>query len=277
MKNLTNKVVVITGAGSGIGRALALQCAKEGAKLALNDFNEKALKETVDMLATADVLYEVFDVSKREYFYTFAENVVKKFGEVDVVINNAGVSLGKQSVLQTSWEDFEWIMNINLWGVINGTKIFLPHLLKQKEATIVNVSSVFGLMGIADQTPYCTTKYAVRGFTESLRMEMLEENIKVISVHPGGIKTNIARNDRGWDYVEDKEKMIKVFEQESFKHIPEKAAKVIIDGLKKNKEKILIGSEAYVIDYGSRISPNSFAKMVNKKAKNKMEKCLKEE
>jgi NADP-dependent 3-hydroxy acid dehydrogenase YdfG len=270
MKKIKSKVIVITGAGSGIGRALAVQCAKEGAKLALNDFDKKGLDETIALLEKTEVISDVFDVSNREAFYSFAEQVISHFKEVDIVINNAGVSLGKQSVIQTPWEEFEWIMNINLWGVINGSKIFLPYLMKQKEASLVNVSSVFGLMGIADQTPYCTTKYAVRGFTESLRMEMLEENVNVISVHPGGIKTNIARNGRGWGQVEDKEKMIALFEKETLKHTPEKAANIIISGIKKNKEKVLIGSEAYVIDWASRLSPLRFPKFLFKQMKKKM-------
>lgn len=270
MKNLKNKIVVITGAGSGIGRALAIEFAKEGAKLALNDFDEKGLKETLSLLEKIEVFSEVFDVSNREAFYGFSYKVIDKFKAVDVVINNAGVSLGKQNVMQTSWEDFEWVMNINIWGVINGSKIFLPHLIKQKESTIVNISSVFGLMGIADQTPYCTTKFAVRGFSESLRLEMQDENVNVISVHPGGIKTNIARNGRGWDHTDNKEKLIARFEKISLRHTPQKAAKVIVDGIKKKKEKVLIGSEAYVIDYGNRLSPINFPKMIYNQIKKKM-------
>ena len=135
---------------------------------------------------------------------------------------------------------------------------------------MINISSVFGLAGIAEQTPYCTTKFAVRGFTESLRLEMIHENVNVISVHPGGIKTNIAKNGRGWDHVEDKEKMIAIFEKESLIHTPEKAANVIISGIKKNKEKVLIGSEAYVIDWASRLSPLRFPKLIFMRAKKKM-------
>lgn len=270
MKDLKNKVVVITGAGSGIGRAMAIQFAKEGAKLALNDFKKEGLDETLSLLTETETYAEVFDVSNRDAFYTFSDKVIEKFHHVDIVINNAGVSLGKQTFLQTSWEDFEWIMNINLWGVINGSKIFLPHLLKQKEATIVNISSVFGLIGVGEQTPYCTTKFAVRGFTESLRMEMINKNVTVISIHPGGIKTNIAKTDRGWDHVENKDEIISKIERNSFINTPEKAAEVILNGIKKKKEKVLIGRDAYVIDYGSRISPVRFPKMLLNKMRKKL-------
>jgi butyryl-CoA dehydrogenase len=270
MENLKNKIAVITGAGSGIGRALAIHLAKEGCQLALNDFNEEGLNETLKLLPPCEVYSEVFDVSDKDHFSLFSENVMERFGSVALVINNAGVTLGKQSTLQTSFADFEWIMNINLWGVIYGTKLFLPHLLKTKESCLVNISSVFGLMGIADQTPYCTTKFAVRGFTESLRMEMINKDILITSVHPGGVKTNIARNAKGWDHVKNKDEVIKRMEKESFIHTPEKAAKVIVDGIKKGKERILIGRDAYTIDALTRFFPVGYTKIVSKQLQKKM-------
>ncbi len=199
MKDFHNKVAVITGAGSGIGRALAHDLAAAGARLALSDVNQVGLQETADALNLGSdrLITEAFDVADRDAFYAFAERVTGHFGAVHLVFNNAGVALGA-TVEDMSYEDFEWLMGINFWGVVYGTKAFLPHLKAAGEGHIVNVSSVFGLIGVPTQSAYNASKFAVRGFTEALRQELEMEGGRVscTSVHPGGIKTNIARNAR---------------------------------------------------------------------------------
>ncbi len=266
MKKLKNKVAVITGAGSGIGRALSIQLDKEGCKLALNDKDEEALGETISLLKNKNHLYhEAFDVSDRQAFENFAKATLDHHENVDIVINNAGVALGKLTAEETSFELFEWIFGINVWGVINGTKLFLPNLLLRPEASIVNISSLFGIIGVGEQTAYCTTKFAVRGFTESLRMEMIDTGITVSCVHPGGIKTNIARNSKGWQ-VPDKDRVVEKFEK-GFIHSPEKAAKIIIKGIKNKKERILIGQETYTMDILARSQPVNYTKFVNQVSK----------
>ncbi|WP_295672975.1 SDR family oxidoreductase [uncultured Mucilaginibacter sp.] len=254
MKNFENKVVVITGAGSGIGRALALAFQKAGAKLALNDNNEIALLETVTLAGGPEnVFYQAFDVADKTAFYEFAANVIAHYGRADVVINNAGVAIFKLTASEVSIADYEWIMGINLWGMMYGSLAFLPHLRKQKESAIVNISSIFGILGFPNQAAYCTTKFAIRGFTESLAIEerMLKTGVTVTSVHPGGIKTNIARHAR---YAGNDENAIKQVEG-LFITTPEKAAEAIIAGIKRKKMRLIIGPDAKVLYFLTRLSP----------------------
>jgi NADP-dependent 3-hydroxy acid dehydrogenase YdfG len=250
MKDFKNKVIAITGAGSGMGRALAINFAKQGAKLALNDFNEKGLKETVTLLPTStEVFTSVFDVSKKDDMFKFADDVNKKFGRVDAMINNAGVAIAKHTTDQVPIADYEWILGINMWGVMYGSLAFLPYLRKQKESALVNFSSIFGLHGIPGQTPYATAKFAVRGFTESLELEekIHKTGVAVSCVHPGGIKTNIAKAARG---AEDDPKTIENFEK-MFMTTSQKAAQIIIDGIKKKKSRVLVGIDAHFFHYFS--------------------------
>lgn len=254
MKHFENKVVVITGAGSGIGRALALEFGKLGAKLALNDFSENTLLETVALLNEPENTYhQAFDVANKTDFYQFADNVITQFGRVDVVINNAGVAISKLTAAEVSIEDYEWILGINLWGMMYGSLAFLPHLRRQKESSLVNLSSVFGIHGIPYQAAYCTTKFGIRGFTESMVLEerMNETGVTVTAVHPGGIKTNIARNSR---YAGKDEKSIEQFEK-SFITTPKKAAQTIIKGIQRKKTRVLIGPDAKVLYFLNRLSP----------------------
>lgn len=165
MKNFKDKVAVITGAGSGIGRELALQLSEAGAKIALVDFNPKTLEETEKVILDK---HYIVDVSNREKVYNLSDLIIKDFGFVDILINNAGVALERVEIENISYEDFEWLLGINLWGVIYGTKAFLPHLKQRNEAYIVNLSSVFGLVGIGEQGAYCVSKFAVKGFTQAL-------------------------------------------------------------------------------------------------------------
>jgi NAD(P)-dependent dehydrogenase (short-subunit alcohol dehydrogenase family) len=258
MKNFENKVVVITGAGSGIGRALALAFHQSGAKLAINDNNEAALLETVSLAGGAENLfYRAFDVADKTAFYKFSDDVIAHYGRADVVINNAGVAIVKWTASEISIADYEWIIGINLWGMMFGSLAFLPHLRKQKESCLVNISSTFGIHGFPTQAAYCTTKFGIRGFTEALALEerLLKTGVTVTCVHPGGIKTNIARNAR---YAESDEDAMKKFET-SFITTPEKAAQIIIAGIRRKKARIIVGPDAKVLYFLSRLSPKFLA------------------
>ncbi|MEC8878531.1 MAG: SDR family NAD(P)-dependent oxidoreductase [Pseudomonadota bacterium] len=268
MKDFQNKVAVITGAGSGIGRARARDVAAAGARLALSDVNQVGLQETADSLGLGSdrLITEAFDVADRDAFYAFAERVTGHFGAAHLVFNNAGVALGA-TVEEMSYEDFEWLMGINFWGVVHGTKAFLPHLKAAGEGHIVNVSSVFGLIGVPTQSAYNASKFAVRGFTEALRQELEMEGGRVscTSVHPGGIKTNIARNARMGAGVEkitgDVDKARRDFET-MFRTTPEEAAQTILKGVKGNKRRVLIGSDARAIDSMQRLMPTAYQRIM---------------
>jgi NAD(P)-dependent dehydrogenase (short-subunit alcohol dehydrogenase family) len=269
MKSFRDRVAVITGAGSGIGRALAFELGAAGCKLALSDINEASVKQVAKELKDAgrDVIADRLDVADRQAVYAYADKVAKKFGTVNLVINNAGVALGS-TVEEMSYEDFEWLMGINFWGVVYGTKAFLPYLKKAEEGHIVNISSVFGLIGVPSQSAYNAAKFAVRGFTESLRQELELDggNVSCTSVHPGGIKTNIARNARITEDTSritglDPEASKKQFEK-MFRTTPEQAAATIISGIRGNKRRVLIGPDAVAIDTMQRLLPTSYQKLM---------------
>lgn len=254
-------VAVITGAGSGIGRSLSLQLAAAGAQIALQDINEVGLAETQQLIEQAGgkaIAYKV-DVGSKEEIYAAKEDVIKDFGHVDLVVNNAGVALYRLSLMDVSQEEFDWLMNINFWGVVHGTRAYLPHLMERQEAYVINISSVFGLVGVVHNGPYCCSKFAVRGFSESLRAETLSTNLRVMVVHPGGIKTNIARNARTRGEDPMREKDVANFEK-AFKTTPDKAAETIMKGIARNKSRILIGSDARMIDFFTRLMPERFVK-----------------
>lgn len=260
MKNFNNKIVVITGAASGIGKALAFQFAQEGAKLILIDFDKKNLNEVAVKLKQSVFKTFCFDVSKNESFLRLAKEVESDFGGADVFINNAGVALGKMNVEETSIEQFEWLMNINFWGMVYGTKAFLPQLKNKKQSVLVNVSSLFGLIGMKNQSAYCSSKFAIRGFTESLMAENQNKNIQIHLVHPGGVNTNISKNARGGDA-----KYNELFHEKFLtKNSPEKAAAIIIKGIRKNQKRIKIGSEAYMGDFAARLLPVYLINFVQK-------------
>ncbi len=263
MYELQNKVAVITGAGSGIGRALAQLLAAKGCKLALADINEKGLAETAASLK-AEVLTQKLDVADRAAVNAFAEAVQTQYGTAHVVINNAGVAVS-QTIEHLSWEDFEWLMGINFWGVTYGTKAFLPMLLKQNEGAIVNLSSVFGIIAVPTQGAYNAAKFAVRGFTEALRHELKETKVKAICVHPGGIRTNIAAAARFYrDPLgsEDRTASVDRFARLA-KTTPEKAAETIVRGIERGQPRVLIGADAHLIDWVQRLMPVRYHSFMN--------------
>lgn len=253
---MQNKTAFITGAGSGIGRALAIQLAQRQVEVIICDIKPNTLAETQEMIAKigGKVTSYRLDVSDKVAFFALAEKVIETHKTIDIVINNAGVALAPTTLEKTKLTDFEWIMGINFWGVVYGTQAFLPHLHTRPEAWIINISSVFGLAGIDKQTPYCSAKFAVRGFTEALRMELLGTNITPIVVHPGGIDTNIVRDSRG----EDAAQIAKVaanFAKNAAKTTADAAAATIIKGILRKKKKVLIGTDAWVMDRFVRLLP----------------------
>lgn len=269
MKILQDKTAAITGAGSGIGRATALNLASKGCHLAISDMDEAGLNKTAEMAKKFNVNLSthIVDVSDREAIYRFAAEAKEKHETINIVINNAGVSLTAK-VADLKPEDFEWVMNINFWGVINGTLAFMPLLEKSGEGHIVNISSLFGLMSMPTQSAYNASKFAVRGFNESLRMEldMYKSNVSLTSVHPGGIKTNIIVNSRvktNEGIYRDKEKAVKILESQ-FKTTPEQAAEKIVEGIIKNKRRVLIGKDAAFLDKLQRIMPAAYQKTLVK-------------
>ncbi|GAA3532378.1 SDR family NAD(P)-dependent oxidoreductase [Nocardioides daeguensis] len=265
MKNLSNKVVVITGAGSGIGRALAVNLAGKGARLALSDVNEAGLAETAGLASKAgspDVQTARLDVADREAFASYAAGVAEHFGQVNVVINNAGVALAGD-VVDLDYKDMDWIVGINFWGVVHGTKEFLPHLIASGEGHVVNLSSLFGLVAMPGQSAYNATKFAVRGFTEALREEMLiaGHNVGVTSVHPGGIKTAIARSARV-SAKEDQAATAKLFDEKLAKMTPERAAEIIVKGIVKNQARVLVGLDAHALHNFAKFTGSRYEDVV---------------
>lgn len=255
--DLRDRVVVITGAGSGIGRALAAEMTGRGAHVAISDWNEASVAETAAMIegAGTKVTTASFDVSDRSAFEEYAASVVDEMGRADVIVNNAGVNLAA-NVANVSYEDLEWVMDIDFWGVVHGTKAFLPHLLERGDGAIVNVSSVYGIFAVPTQSGYNAAKFAVRGFTESLHQELAGTDVLVARVHPGGIKTNIVRHGRIRDGFEgvDAAGLADVFEQAA-RTTPERAAEIIADGITARRQRILVGTDARVLDWIVRAMP----------------------
>lgn len=253
---INKSVAVITGAGSGIGRALAIQCAAKGAQLALADVNQSALDETVKLLGDSKARTYVVDVGDASAVHKFAADVERDFGRVSLLINNAGVAL-YGTFAELTLQEFEWLFRINFWGVIHGCKFFLPILQREKQARIVNISSVFGLIGPPGQTAYSSSKFAVRGFSESLRGELKTTSVGVTCVHPGGIRTNIANNGRAGAATDPQgQQEARALFNKIARSTPEYAAHVIIAGVEKNKDRVLIGKDAYQIDRTARLFPN---------------------
>ena len=274
MKDFKNKVAVITGSGSGMGRELAIELASNGANIALVEINEKTLNETAELLKkyNVGVSKHIVDVGNKQAVFDLPEKVIEEHGSVDMVFNNAGVALSS-TVEDSTDEDWEWGLGILLHGVINGTRAFLPFLKERPEAAIINTSSIFGLLSVPNQSIYHVGKYGVRGFTESLALEMKMEksNVEVYSVHPGHIGTNIANigaKNGKFDFDEDAEDGPNLFGtqakavEEAGQLFKDKApinantaAKIILKNIKKKNKRILVGSDAYAYDLIQRIFP----------------------
>jgi NADP-dependent 3-hydroxy acid dehydrogenase YdfG len=270
VKTLDDKVVVITGAGSGIGRALALNLARRGSLLALSDVDETGLAETVAQAQAAGarrVRSDRLDVADRDAFARYALDVVQELGRVNVIINNAGVALAGDFT-DLEYADIDWIVGVNLWGVVHGTKEFLPHLIASGDGHVVNLSSLFGLVSMPGQSMYNATKYAVRGMTEALREEMLIAGhpVGVTAVHPGGIKTAIARNARV-SAKESKEQTAHLFDEKLARMTPERAAEIIVSGILKNRARVLVGIDAHAIHHAAKLLGSRYQDVVAKTSK----------
>lgn len=250
MKTLDGKVVVITGAGSGIGRALAVEGGRRGARVAVSDIDPDGLAETVRLLGKTlarEVRADQLDVADRQAFAAYAGEVAEHFGRVDAVVNNAGVS-HSGPVTELEYADFDWIMGINFWGVVHGTQEFLPHLIASGDGHLVNISSLFGLVSMPGQATYNAAKYAVRGYTEAVREDMLVAGhpVTVTCVHPGGIKTGIARNGRV-TRGQDKDRLVATFDEKLATMSPERAAAIIVSGMLAGKARVLVGLDAHAV------------------------------
>ena len=270
MKTLDRKVVVVTGAGSGIGRALALDVARRGGILAISDWDEVGLVETARLvreLTGQDPRADKVDVRDRAAVREHAEAVVAEHGRVNVVVNNAGVAL-HGDFEEVDYADFEWVMDVDFWGVVHGTKEFLPHLIASGDGHVVNVSSLFGLLGMPGQTAYNSAKFAVRGFTEALRTEMLVAGhpVAVTCVHPGGIRTGIARNARV-TRSHDQAQVAKHFDTRLARMTPERAAHVIVEGVLAGKPRVVVGADAKLLDAFVRVVGPRYQRVVARAAR----------
>jgi NAD(P)-dependent dehydrogenase (short-subunit alcohol dehydrogenase family) len=274
MRSFSNKVAAITGAGSGMGRSLAINLAKQGCHVAVSDVHEANLAETAKLAGMhgVKVTSKRVDVAKREEVYAWADEVVADHGKCNLIFNNAGVGYGS-SVDGCEYDDVEWVVGINFWGVVYGTKAFLPHLRASGEGHVVNTSSLFGLLGFPGQSTYNATKFAVRGFTEALRIELDMTNapVSATSVHPGGIKTNIARTarvnksmmDLGVKDMANSHVQI----EKQFRVTADDAADIILRGVQRNARRVLVGTDAKIFDLVQRVVPSSYQWLVIKAAR----------
>ena len=263
MEGFAGKVAAVTGAGSGIGQALALELARSGATVAISDVDTEGLAQTEEQLKAigAQLRSDRLDVTEREAFQLYADQINEHFGKVNQIYNNAGIAYtGDVDISQ--FKDIERVMDVDFWGVVNGTKAFLPHLVASGDGHIVNVSSLFGLMSMPGQAAYNAAKFAVRGFTEALRQEMVlnGDPVKVTSVHPGGIKTAIVRNAIAAEGV-NTEAQSKFFDKRLASTTPQRAAQIILDAVHKNKARVLVGPDAVVLDLIVRITGSGYQRL----------------
>lgn len=267
MKSFKNKVAAVTGAGSGIGQAIAIALAKQSCHLALSDISEAGLAKTVELLTpySVKVTTQKVDVAKRDEVATWAKAVVDEHGQVNLIFNNAGVAIGSTAE-GVSYEDLEWLIGINFWGVVYGTKEFLPYLKQSGDGHIINISSMFGLTAQPTQSAYNASKFAVRGFTESLRQELDLQNagVSATCVHPGGIRTNIAKAARmnnsiqslGMDPLKSQDAFDKLLRTPA-----DDAAQQILEAVRKDRRRLLIGADAKAVDVIQRILPQGYQKI----------------
>ena len=277
MKSFSNKVAVITGAGSGMGRYLAVLLAKAGADVAICEINQTTLAETEKMIKAypVNVSSHVLDVADKAAIEALPAQVIEQHGHVDMVFNNAGVTVDS-SFEDMSETDWDWVMNINLHGVINGTRAFLPHLQKRPEAALINISSIFGMITVPNQSVYHVAKFAVRGFTECLAKELKDSKVQIHCVHPGHIGTNIVTNAR----INTREDTVNPMQEMMGKLIgigstqeemadffrnngmhPSRASNIILNGVLKNKKRIFVGADAKLMDLSQRLFPMHYDKV----------------
>jgi short-subunit dehydrogenase len=276
MQSFKDKVAVITGAGSGMGQQLAINLAKENCNVVICDINKKTIQETEEIIRKYNVSCTALNLDLREEknISTLLETTLKNFSKVDLLFNNAGV-VAPSSFLNLSEKDWDWCNDINFNALVKLTRIFLPHLMKNEEAALINTSSIFGIITTPNNTVYHSSKFAVRGFTESLAMELRDEKIQIHSVYPGHIGTNIvldAKFDK--DFLSSNANKTEETDSDpitiqefgsTFRDTgmsPDKAAKIILKGVKKNKKRIFVGLDAKVMEIAQRITPSHFMKLI---------------
>ena len=263
MQGFAGKVAVVTGAGSGIGQALAIELGRSGASVAISDVNAEGLATTEQRLKAigATVKSDRIDVTEREAFLRYADEVAAHFGKVNQIYNNAGIAF-TGDIEVSAFKDIERVMDVDFWGVVNGTKAFLPHLIASGDGHVINVSSIFGLFAVPGQAAYNSAKFAVRGFTEALGQEMLIAGhpVAVTTVHPGGIKTGIARNAtaaEGYDPAE----LAKTFDSKLARTTAERAAEIILDGVRRKHARVLVGPDAKLLDIVVRVLASNYQRL----------------
>ena len=260
MQGFAGKVAAVTGAGSGIGQALAVELARSGAKVAISDVDTEGLAQTEEQLKAigAPVKADRLNVTEREAFLAYADAVNEHFGKVNQIYNNAGIAFtGDIEVSQ--FKDIERVMDVDYWGVVNGTKAFLPYLIASGDGHVINVSSIFGLFAVPGQAAYNSAKFAVRGFTEALRQEMVLAGhpVGVTTVHPGGIKTGIARNATAAEGL-DAAELASLFDKRMASTSPQRAARIILEAVRKNKARVLVGPDAKALDLMVRLTGSGY-------------------
>ncbi|MGH2861877.1 MAG: SDR family NAD(P)-dependent oxidoreductase [Solirubrobacteraceae bacterium] len=273
MSKVQGKVCVVTGAGSGIGRALALELARRGAAaVAISDVNDEGLAETARLLpgpGPRTVIHQQhLDVADRHAFIAYAESVAGELGVVHQIYNNAGIASGK-TIRDANFEIYDKVIAVNLFGVIHGTKVFLPHLIASGDGHVTNISSLNGFMAQDELSAYCTTKFGVRGFTETLRIEMLRDKlpVKVTVVHPGGVKTNIATaglqhaQELGYEVSDRERRRVQAYNDKLLRLPASEAARIIVDGVEHDRPRVLVGNDAKLIDLIVRMFPVGYAKL----------------
>jgi len=264
MDGFAGKVAVVTGAGSGIGQALAVQLGRAGAKVAISDVDTAGLAQTAEQLTAigAPVKSDQLDVTERNAFLAYADAVNEHFGAVNQIYNNAGITfIG--SIEDSRFKDIERVMDVDYWGVVNGTKAFLPHLIASGDGHVINISSALGLFSAPGQAAYVSAKFAVRGFTEALHQEMARAGhpVRVTTVHPGGIKTAFARNATGVEGLDHAE-LATLFEEQQAKTTPERAAQLILEGVRKHKARVLVGPDVKAMDLLVRVAGPNYERLV---------------